>query len=114
MTISVPLEREESTDSSPAVVRGVTAGDRYWYLLDATHRRPDPVSRYQPDGPHGPSAIVDPSLFAWTDGAWRGIDREGQVLYEMHVGTFTPEGTWASAMARARGARDHRHHCGRR
>ena len=97
--ISVPLEREDHGFFS-GVVRGVTAGDRYWYLLDAMHRRPDPVSRYQPDGPHGPSAIVDPSRYAWSDGAWRGIDREGQVLYEMHVGTFTPEGTWLSAMAR--------------
>ena len=75
-------------------------GDLYFYLLDGERRRPDPVSRHQPEGPHGPSAIVDPSIFAWTDSGWRGVRREGQVLYELHVGTFTPEGTWASAMAR--------------
>jgi maltooligosyltrehalose trehalohydrolase len=73
------------------------AGDRYRFVLDGEHRRPDPVSRYQPDGPHGASAIVDPSTFPWTDSAWRGIAPRGQVLYELHVGTFTPEGTWSAA-----------------
>ena len=82
------------------LVREAVAGDRYWFLLDGTLRRPDPVSRYQPEGPHGPSAIVDPSNFAWSDHTWGGIAREGQVLYEMHIGTFTPEGTWASALER--------------
>jgi maltooligosyltrehalose trehalohydrolase len=55
------------------------------------------VSRFQPDGPHGPSEIVNPSAFAWADGQWPGISPDGQVLYEMHVGTFTPEGTWRAA-----------------
>lgn len=58
---------------------------------------PDPASRFQPDGPHGPSQIVDPATFHWTDDGWRGISAEGQVLYEMHIGTFTPEGTFAAA-----------------
>src|SRR5207245_2221626 len=49
------------------------------------------------EGPHGPSQIVDPSQFTWTDQAWRGIQRGGQVIYEMHVGTFTEAGTWAAA-----------------
>ena len=57
------------------------------------------MSRYQPDGPHGPSAIVDPSAFRWTDGRWRGLQADGQVIYELHVGTFTPEGTWRAAAA---------------
>jgi maltooligosyltrehalose trehalohydrolase len=82
------------------MVPGVAIGDRYCYLLDGERRRPDPVSRYQPDGPHGPSCVVDPSAFRWTDDAWRGVSVEGQVLYEMHVGTFTPEGTWVAAMSR--------------
>jgi maltooligosyltrehalose trehalohydrolase len=81
-------------------VENVGAGDRYWYRLDSDRRRPDPVSRYQPDGPHGPSAIVDPSTFQWTDASWTGIARTGPVLYELHVGTFTREGTWASAAER--------------
>jgi maltooligosyltrehalose trehalohydrolase len=60
---------------------------------------PDPASRFQPQGPHGPSEIIDPLGFKWTDASWPGVRREGQVIYEMHVGTFTPEGTWSAAMA---------------
>ncbi len=61
---------------------------------------PDNASRFQPHGPHGASRIVDPQAFAWSDKDWRGVRREGQVLYEMHIGTFTREGTWPAAMAR--------------
>jgi maltooligosyltrehalose trehalohydrolase len=74
------------------------AGDRYWYRIDGERLRPDPVSRWQPDGPHGPSAIVDPAAYRWTDEGWRGVPATGQVLYELHVGTFTPEGTWQAAV----------------
>jgi maltooligosyltrehalose trehalohydrolase len=74
------------------------AGQLYAFRLNGRDDDfPDPVSRFQPDGPLGPSEIVDPSQFAWSDGAWRGVSREGQVIYEMHVGTFTPEGTFAAA-----------------
>ncbi|HWI55870.1 MAG TPA: malto-oligosyltrehalose trehalohydrolase, partial [Bacillota bacterium] len=59
---------------------------------------PDPASRFQPEGPHGASEIVDSGLFKWADTRWPGVRRQGQVIYEMHVGTFTPEGTWAGAM----------------
>src|SRR3954453_22057871 len=76
---------------------GVAAGTRYWFRLDGDRLRPDPVSRFQPEGPHGPSQIIDPTAFNWTDHAWTGVAPQGQVLYEMHVGTFTPEGTWAAA-----------------
>src|SRR5262249_12617616 len=73
-------------------------GPRYRSLLDrGPTLYPDPASRCQPDGPHGPSQVVDPTAFRWTDGAWRGCGVEGQVIYEMHVGTFTREGTWAAA-----------------
>jgi maltooligosyltrehalose trehalohydrolase len=58
---------------------------------------PDPASRFQPQGPHGPSQICDPSEFVWTDIGWPGIELAGQVLYEMHIGTFTQAGTWAAA-----------------
>ncbi len=58
---------------------------------------PDPASRFQPQGPHGPSEVVDPDAFAWTDTAWRGAGLHGQVIYEMHIGTFTKEGTYAAA-----------------
>jgi maltooligosyltrehalose trehalohydrolase len=81
-----------------AFVPGLEAGDRYWLRLDGERLRPDPCARFQPEGPHGPSAIVDPATFAWTDHEWRGCTRDGVVLYEMHVGTFTAEGTWRAAM----------------
>jgi maltooligosyltrehalose trehalohydrolase len=74
------------------------AGDRYQFKLDDDEKLyPDPASRFQPEGPHGPSEIVDPSTFRWTDHAWNGVTREGQVIYELHVGTFTREGTWPAA-----------------
>ena len=76
-----------------------TPGARYWFRLDGQRLRPDPVSRSQPDGPHQPSAYVDPFAFAWTDSQWSGIDAIGKVAYEMHVGTFTSEGTWRAATA---------------
>src|SRR5438477_6407197 len=58
---------------------------------------PDPASRFQPLGPHGPSEIIDPHEFRWTDGKWKGVSREGQVIYEMHIATFTPEANWRAA-----------------
>jgi maltooligosyltrehalose trehalohydrolase len=58
---------------------------------------PDPASRFQPQGPHGPSQVIDPRQFPWTDQVWNGLNPEGQVLYELHIGTFTREGTWAAA-----------------
>jgi maltooligosyltrehalose trehalohydrolase len=60
---------------------------------------PDPASRFQPDGPHGPSQIIAPERFIWTDQGWQGVPRNGQVLYEMHLGTFTREGTLGAATA---------------
>jgi maltooligosyltrehalose trehalohydrolase len=80
------------------VARGAAVGTRYRLRLGHAGRGlPDPASRFQPEGPHGPSEVVDPAAFAWTDAAWAGIALPGQVLYEMHIGTFTREGTWAAA-----------------
>jgi maltooligosyltrehalose trehalohydrolase len=77
------------------------AGMRYGFRLDGQERvLPDPASRFQPDGPHGSSQIVDPTLFAWTDGAWTGVIADRLVIYEMHIGTLTPEGTWVAATER--------------
>jgi maltooligosyltrehalose trehalohydrolase len=76
---------------------GASAGMRYRLQLDDGEPLPDPASRFQPEGPHGPSQLVDSSSFAWTDDNWKGKTIEGQVLYELHVGTFTPEGTWEAA-----------------
>jgi maltooligosyltrehalose trehalohydrolase len=73
-------------------------GTLYRFRLDgAPDLVADPVSRFQPDGPHGPSRVVDPDTYQWGDGSWRGLSRRGQVIYELHVGTFTPQGTWTSA-----------------
>src|SRR5579863_5069970 len=75
------------------------AGMRYRFRLDRSDKSlPDPASRLQPDGPHGPSEIVDPDAFAWSDEAWQGMPREQLVVYELHVGTFTREGSWQAAM----------------
>ncbi len=77
---------------------GARAGALYRLRLDGGELYPDPASRCQPAGPHGPSQVVDPA-FAWTDGGWRGVERLGQVIYELHVGTFTAAGTWSAAAA---------------
>lgn len=73
------------------------AGTRYRFRLNENRYFPDPVSRYQPDGPFGSSQVVDPSAFDWRDAHWPGVSIEGQIIYEMHIGTFTREGTWAAA-----------------
>ena len=71
------------------------------YKYDLGHGSfPDPASRFQPEGPHGPSQVVDPNAFEWSDKNWQGVTRQGQVVYEMHIGTFTPEGTWDAAATR--------------
>jgi maltooligosyltrehalose trehalohydrolase len=75
-------------------------GQRYRYRVDGEGPFPDPASRFQPDGPHGPSEVVDPAAFAWTDHGWEGLRLAGQVMYELHLGTFTPQGSWAGARAR--------------
>ncbi len=102
---SHPLERAED-GYFEGKIPGVTSGSRYRFRLDGDRLRPDPVSRFQPDGPHGPSVIVDPSAFQWTDQSWKGLDVQGQVLYEMHVGTMTPEGTWGAASAQLDAVKD--------
>jgi maltooligosyltrehalose trehalohydrolase len=79
------------------VVANARAGTRYKFRLDGGGTYPDPASRYQPEGPHGDSEVVDPYRFRWTDAGWRGVSSHRQVIYEMHVGTFTPEGTFAAA-----------------
>ncbi len=90
------LEREPGGHFS-GIVSAATVGSRYRYRLDGQDAFPDPASRFQPDGPHGPSQVVDATLFDWTDAKWRGPRLDGTVLYELHVGTFTREGTWAAA-----------------
>jgi maltooligosyltrehalose trehalohydrolase len=96
--LDVALEAEPQGYYSVLVPK-VGAGDRYRYRLDGKLFA-DPASRFQPDGPFGPSEIVSPEHYTWNDAGWRGITLAGQVIYELHVGTFTPEGTWRAAADR--------------
>ena len=73
------------------------AGSRYRYRVDDAGPFPDPASRFQPDGPQGASEVIDPQAFEWTDARWKGVTLEGQIIYEVHIGTYTDEGTWAAA-----------------
>jgi maltooligosyltrehalose trehalohydrolase len=74
------------------------SGARYRFRVNgANNFYPDPASRFQPDGPHGVSCIVDPTKFRWSDTDWAGLKLKGQIFYEMHIGTFTREGTWRAA-----------------
>ena len=83
------------------IVGGLDAGTLYRYRLgDDRALYPDPASRFQPEGPHGPSMVIDPDVYAWHDRDWRGVDKKGLVIYELHVGTFTREGTWRAGAAR--------------
>jgi maltooligosyltrehalose trehalohydrolase len=80
------------------IVDDALAGTLYGFRLDGENRLfPDPAARYQPQGPGKLSQLVDPNKFSWTDQAWAGVKAAGQVLYEMHIGTFTSEGTFAAA-----------------
>ncbi len=87
------------------VVDGCGPGARYRYRLDGDRERPDPASRFQPGGVHGPSEVVD-AAFPWTDAGWTGIPLRDCVFYELHVGTFTPEGTFDAVIPRLAILRD--------
>ena len=94
---SVDLQRDDDGYFSGFVERA-GAGSLYQFRLDGGDRLfPDPASRFQPEGPDGPSRVVDPAAYAWNDADWRGVPLRGQVLYELHVGTFSPEGTYDGA-----------------
>lgn len=85
-----------------AILRDVCAGERYRYRIDNDRVLPDPASRFQPEGVHGPSQVVDPRSFRWTDDRWTGLSLDDIVFYELHVGTFSPEGTFTGATRRLR------------
>ena len=89
------------------VVRArVGAGARYRFVLESGLAAPDPAARFNPDDVHGPSEVIDPGAYPWRDGGWRGVPWERFVLYELHVGAFTPEGTFAAARRRLVGLAD--------
>jgi maltooligosyltrehalose trehalohydrolase len=91
----LPMQRdgEDFVATAPASV-----GDRYAYVFPDGMAIPDPISRFLPDGVQGPTQIVDPEAFCWSDVGWRGLELRDYVLYELHVGTFTPEGTFDAAI----------------
>jgi maltooligosyltrehalose trehalohydrolase len=91
-----PLTRESSGYFSGSVEAG--AGALYRFRVDENENfHPDPASRFQPAGPHDSSCVIDPTKFRWTDSQWHGCKLKGQIIYEMHIGTFTPQGTWQAA-----------------
>lgn len=90
--------RRESSGHFSGLVAQAHAGSRYKLRLDGADAFPDPVSRFQPDGPHGPSEVIDPREFRWTDQGWQGVRLAGQVIYEMHIGTFSAEGSFEGAL----------------
>jgi maltooligosyltrehalose trehalohydrolase len=105
-TSSFELTRE-SGEYFSGLFPDARAGTLYRFRLDGNPNLvPDPVSRYQPQGPHGPSQVVDPLSFRWSDAGWKGVPAHGQVLYEMHIGTFTKEGTYESAAAQLQELKD--------
>jgi maltooligosyltrehalose trehalohydrolase len=106
VTVRLETESDGATDielqAEPdgyfsGLIPDAKAGMTYRYVLERG-TFPDPVSRFQPQGPHEASQIVDPLAFQWTDRDWKGVTREGQVIYEFHLGTFTKEGTWRAAI----------------
>lgn len=108
-TVTLRLVDERGTNDLPMQFAGdnffelktfAGAGDRYFYIVDQNKPVPDPVSRLLPEGVHGPTEIVDPAKFAWTDNNWRGLPLRDYVIYELHVATFTPEGTFDGAVAK--------------
>ena len=90
-----PLQKTDEA-TFEALVAGVQPGTRYRIVKDGTPM-PDPASRFQPEGVHGPSEVVDPSAYSWNDAAWQGVPHKDLVFYELHVGTFTPEGSYRTA-----------------
>jgi maltooligosyltrehalose trehalohydrolase len=97
--VPVPVALEpEAGGYFARLVPAARPGMRYRFRLDGDRALfPDPASRFQPDGPHGPSLIIDPHRFEWSERHWRGKTLGGQIIYEMHIGTFTLAGTWAAA-----------------
>lgn len=98
--------RESGEGYHEVSIPGAPSGTRYKLRLSGEHDFPDPASRYQPEGVHGPSEVVDPNRFGWTDQGWSGVAKEDLVFYELHVGTFTPEGTFEGVRSRLQYLKD--------
>jgi maltooligosyltrehalose trehalohydrolase len=105
---TIPMMRSLKSEDSEfvAVVPHVSEGTDYFYVLEGERERPDPVSRWQPHGVHGPSRIVNPASFQWSDQKWIGIPLKDFIIYEFHPGTFTAEGTFENVIPRLPYLRD--------
>jgi maltooligosyltrehalose trehalohydrolase len=105
---TIPMTQSLDSEGSEfvATVPQVREGTDYYYVLEGERERPDPVSRWQPQGVHGPSRIVNPASFEWSDRAWSGIPLKDFIIYEFHAGTFTREGTFESVIPRLLYLRD--------
>jgi maltooligosyltrehalose trehalohydrolase len=100
VTVRLGREEHELLDEGHGIRAArvpARAGDDYWIVLDGK-RWPDPHSRWQPRGLRGPSRVLDVGAFAWSDARWSGVPLRDLVIYELHVGTFTPEGTFEAAI----------------
>ncbi len=86
--------RQDASGYWEGKTTSVKPGMTYTYVIDKDLERPDPASRYQPEGVHGPSQVIDPQAFTWTDQNWKGLPLEEYIIYELHVGTFTPKSTF--------------------
>lgn len=103
---TAPMAMQPVDEYFERFVPGLAAGTRYRFRADLGSPLPDPASRFQPEGIHGPSEVVDPNQYRWGDQAWSGVPLSQCVFYELHVGTFTPEGTFRSARERLEYLRD--------
>ena len=101
----IPMEKDKE-GYWRTTIEGVTPATKYFYRLNDEEGRPDPASQHQPQGVHGASQVVDHSAFVWSDGNWQGIPLSEMIMYELHVGTFTPEGTFHAIVPRLDELRD--------
>jgi maltooligosyltrehalose trehalohydrolase len=108
---TVHVLQPEAGGYHAGLVPSLQAGSLYSVQLDEEELwLPDPASRFQPEGPHGPSQVVDPHAYCWHDAGFPGLGPTGHVLYELHIGTFTTEGTYRAARAPPRAQASGRHH----
>ncbi len=103
--ILVPTEKDKE-GYWRTTIEGVTPSTIYYFRLNDEKDRPDPASQHQPQGVHGASQVVDHSAFVWSDGNWQGIPLSEMIMYELHVGTFTPDGTFHAIVPRLDELRD--------
>jgi len=106
MAASEPCAMTRDGQDFELVIEDARPGDRYSLVLNGSNDRPDPWSRSQPEGVHGPSEIMDPASFAWSDSNWNGIPLSDYIFYELHVGTFSPHGTFEGVVSKLAYLRD--------